>query len=113
MPAWHRDRPLRYTCWRYDHIDRRERAVDANSAMRLIIEASGKSGRQVAREIGRSGSFISSSLAQGACPRADTHARVARACGYELVLIPKPEADRLTDASSGVVVEYDGSAGPA
>ncbi len=87
--------------------------MNASEAMRLIIEASGKSGRQVAREIGRSESFVSSSLAQGVCPRADTLARVARACGYELVLIPKPRADGLTDASSGIVIEYDGSTGSA
>ena len=94
-------------------INQREWAVDASEAMRLIIEASGKSGRQVAREIGRSESFISSSLAQGVCPRADTLARVARACGYELVLIPKPKAGRLTGADSGIVIEYDGPTGSA
>ena len=86
--------------------------MDANEAMRLIIESSGKSGRQVAREIGRSESFISSSLAQGVCPRADTLARVASACGYELVLIPKPEGDRSLHLSSRIVIEYDSHASP-
>ena len=83
--------------------------MNASEAMRLIIEASGKSGRQVAREIGRSESFVSSSLAQGVCPRVDTLARVAHACGYELVLIPKPRAGSLTDAGTGIVIEYGGS----
>ena len=80
--------------------------MDATEAMRLIIEASGKSGRQVAREIGRSDSFVSSSLAQGVCPRADTLARVAHACGYELILIPKHEADKLQSMGPRIVIEY-------
>lgn len=84
--------------------------MDANEAMRLIIESSGKSGRQVAREIGRSESFISSTLSQGVCPRADTLARVAHACGYELVLVPKPEGDKSFHLSSRIVIEYDGHA---
>ena len=110
-PIWREDHSLHYTCRRYDHVNRREWAVDASEAMRLIIESSGKSGRQVAREIGRSESFISSSLAQGVCPRADTLARVARACGYELVLIPKPQTDKFMSPGSGIVIEYDGRVG--
>ena len=81
--------------------------MDASEAMRLIIEASGKTGRQVAREIGRSESFISSSLAQGVCPRADTLARIAPACGYELAIIPRNEADRISNIGAGIVIEYE------
>ena len=81
--------------------------MDASEAMRLIIEASGKTGRQVAREIGRSESFISSSLAQGVCPRADTLARIAHACGYELAIIPRNEADRISSIGAGIVIEYE------
>lgn len=81
--------------------------MDASEAMRLMIEASGKSGRQVAREIGRSESFISSSLAQGVCPRADTLARVAHACGYELVVLPQNEAERISNVGTSIVIEYD------
>ena len=85
--------------------------MDATETMRLIIEASGKSGRQVAREIGRSDSFVSSSLAQGVCPRADTLARVAHACGYELALIPKSEANKLQTIEPHIVIEYEGPVG--
>jgi DNA-binding phage protein len=73
-----------------------------------MIEASGKSGRQVAREIGRSESFVSSTLAQGVCPRADTLARVADACGYKIVILPNDVACNLLDESNGIGVEYDG-----
>ena len=82
--------------------------MNANDAMRAMIEASGKSGRQVAREIGRSESFVSSTLAQGVCSRADTLARVAEACGYEIVIVPKNVAGNLADDSGRIVVEYDG-----
>ena len=81
--------------------------MDAKEALRLIIEESDKSGRQVAREIGRSESFISSSLAQGVCPRADTLARVAHACGYELAIVTRSEAERISDTGRGFVLEYD------
>ncbi|MBR3224385.1 MAG: helix-turn-helix domain-containing protein [Atopobiaceae bacterium] len=82
--------------------------MNANDAMRAMIEASGKSGRQVAREIGRSESFVSSTLAQGVCPRVDTLARVAEACGYEIVIVPKDVACSLVDGSDRIVVEYEG-----
>lgn len=82
--------------------------MNANDAMRRMIEASGKSGRQVAREIGRSDSFVSSTLAQGVCPRADTLAKVARACGYEIVAVTKEVANELTRDSDGIAIEYDG-----
>jgi DNA-binding phage protein len=87
---------------------RRRRSVNANDVMRAMIETSGKSGRQVAREIGRSESFVSSTLAQGVCPRADTLARVADACGYKIVIVPKDVARNLLDGSDRIVVEYDG-----
>ncbi len=82
--------------------------MNANDAMRAMIEASGKSGRQVAREIGRSESFVSSTLAQGVCPRADTLVRVADACGYKIVILPNDVACNLLDGSDRIVVEYDG-----
>ncbi|MDO4796544.1 MAG: hypothetical protein Q4A01_00825 [Coriobacteriales bacterium] len=82
--------------------------MNPSDAMRAMIEASGKSGRQVAREIGRSDSFVSSTLAQGVCPRADTLAKVAHVCGYQLVAVPADVASRLSSSSGGIVVEYDG-----
>ena len=82
--------------------------MNANDAMRAMIESSGKSGRQVAREIGRSESFVSSTLAQGVCPRTDTLARVAEACGYKIVIVPQDVANSLADDSDGIFVEYGG-----
>lgn len=82
--------------------------MNASDAMRMMIKTSGKSGRQVAREIGRSDSFVSSTLAQGVCPRADTLAKVAHACGYELVAVPASVASKLSASSGGIVIEYDG-----
>ena len=99
---------VRYTGSMQHAKVRRRKPVNANDAMRAMIETSGKSGRQVAREIGRSESFVSSTLAQGVCPRADTLARVAEACGYKIVIVPKDVALNLLDGSDRIVVEYDG-----
>ena len=84
--------------------------MNASEAMRHMIAASGKSGRQVSREIGRSDTFISASLAQGTCPRVDTLAKIAHACGYRIVAVPLSEGwDPNEDAESGVItIEYDG-----
>ena len=51
---------------------------------------------------------MSSTLAQGVCPRADTLARVAEVCGYKIVIVPKDVARNLLDGSDRIVVEYDG-----
>ena len=99
---------VRYTGSRQHAEVSRRSPVNANDAMRAMIETSGKSGRQVAREIGRSESFVSSTLAQGVCPRADTLARVAEACGYKIVIVPTDVASNLLDGSGGIVVEYGG-----
>ena len=50
---------MAYTNCQRDDAKLEERAVDANDAMRMMVEASGKSGRQVAREIGISHAQVS------------------------------------------------------
>lgn len=65
--------------------------MDAPEILRHMVASSGKSYRQIARELGRSESFISATIAQGSCPRLDTFAGIAKACGYELVLRSESE----------------------
>ena len=65
--------------------------MDAPQILRHMVASSGKSYRQIARELGRSESFISATIAQGSCPRLDTFAGIAKACGYELVLSSESE----------------------
>ena len=60
--------------------------MDAPEILRHMVEKSGKTYRQIAREIGRSESFVSTTIAHGACPRLDTFAAIAGTCGYQLVL---------------------------
>lgn len=57
-------------------------------AMRAAVRASGKSGRAVAVECGRSPNFISATFAQGARPTGETLALIGHACGYRLALVP-------------------------
>ena len=79
--------------------------MNPSEAMRHMIETSGKSGRQVAREIGRSDTFISASLAQGVCPRMDTFARVAHVCGYEVIVVPTGTVDSDSQRTP-IIIEY-------
>ena len=62
--------------------------MDSKQAFRVIVDASGKSRRALARELGRSEGFISSMLSGGRAPGSDLLAAIARACGYTLALVP-------------------------
>ena len=68
-----------------------------------MVETSGKSTRQIAREIGRSDSFVRTTIAQGSRPRIDTFVLIANACGYEVAV--KSDYESLKVSS-----EMDGSA---
>ena len=65
--------------------------MEACEILRHMVEASGKSYRQISKEIGRSESFVSATIAQGACPRLDTFASIAGACGYQVEVQSKTE----------------------
>lgn len=45
----------------------------------------------VSEEIGRNRSHMSNMLSRGSTPQADTLARIAKACGYELQLVGRGE----------------------
>jgi len=77
--------------------------MDASEALRRMIRMSGKSNRQISREIGKADSFVSASLAQGVRPRIDTFARIAEACGYEVLVRSADDSFSLTPQ---VAVEY-------
>jgi DNA-binding phage protein len=80
--------------------------MDASDAIRTMIKASGKSARQVSREIDRAETFISASLAQSTCPRSDTLVKIADACGYKIVALPAEEANKLSSESNAINIEY-------
>ena len=77
--------------------------MDANEVIRRMLRMSGKSNRQVSREIGKAESFVSASLSQGVRPRIDTFAHIAEACGYEVLVRSREDVILLTPQ---VVVEY-------
>ena len=57
-----------------------------DEAIRHMCEAAGKGTTVVSRDIERASSFVGSILSRGSVPKADTLARIAEACGYEVVL---------------------------
>ena len=82
--------------------------MDAPQILRHMVASSGKSYRQIARELGRSESFISATIAQGSCPRLDTFAGIAKACGYPNAV----SVDNFEDLDKELLVSYSNGYGP-
>lgn len=59
---------------------------DLDGCIRHMVDASGKSGVQVSREIGRSDNYLWSMLRNGTMPGVDLFVAIARACGYSVEL---------------------------
>lgn len=65
-----------------------------------MVDASGKSGVQVSREIGRSDNYLWSMLRNGTMPGLDLFVAIARACGYSVELTgPNPSASETINLS--------------
>lgn len=60
--------------------------MNSKDAVLKMCEISGKSQRAVSLEIGKAGTFLGTTLYKGSVPRVDTMAKIAEACGFELVL---------------------------
>lgn len=60
--------------------------MQAQDVMRYMVDMCGKSQREISRDMGKSDTYIGSSLAQGSKPTLDLVARVARVTGYRLIL---------------------------
>lgn len=60
--------------------------MNTRDAIERMCELGGKSQRTVSKEIGRNPTFLGTTLSKGSVPRVDTMAKVAEACGFELVL---------------------------
>lgn len=69
--------------------------MDAKTAIRKMVDSSGEAPGALASRIGRGRTYVYTILNQESVPRLDTFARLARACGYRLVLETK-------DGSKGV-----------
>ena len=73
--------------------------MDPINALRRMVEASGKSTRQIARELGRSDSFVRATISQKSRPRIDTFLAIAQACGYEMVMASPADEFTLSQGS--------------
>lgn len=69
--------------------------MKTSEAIRHMIDESGISCRSLSASIGRSPTFVSTTLAKDSTPRADTLAAMADAMGYELVLRGRGEEIRI------------------
>ena len=61
--------------------------IDVENLIRLMCIHSGKSGRQVSREMGRSENFISATIHQGSIPGIDLLSEIADACGFQIYAV--------------------------
>lgn len=59
---------------------------DLDGCIRHMVDASGKSGVQVSREIGRSDNYLWSMLRNKTMPGVDLFVAIANACGYSVEL---------------------------
>ena len=67
--------------------------MDAVSAVREMLGASGLTAYAAARRAGRSHTYVSNVLGSGSVPTASKLATIAAACGYRLLLVPEDRED--------------------
>lgn len=63
--------------------------MDAYEALKAAGERSGVPMYKVGRALGKTDSYVSNGMARGSSPRCDTMSKMARACGYDLALVPE------------------------
>lgn len=87
---------------------RKSEGMSPTDAMRHMVRLSGKPSSQVAREIGRTESFVRATISQGTRPRIDTFSQIAEACGYKVILRSEHDEFVLDVPAMAVTVEYSG-----
>ena len=78
--------------------------MKSSDALRRIVESSGMSHRTLARQLGRSPSYISNPIAQGTDMRVSTFSTVADACGYDVLA-------RHRDSGEEILIDPDAAPG--
>ena len=96
--------------WR-PHDTGRTWRMNPTNALRRMVRLSGKAGSQVAREIGRTESFVRATISQGTRPRVDTFSQIAEACGYKVILRSEHDEFALDVPPVAITVEYTGRDG--
>ena len=79
--------------------------MDARSALRHVVSMSGKTAAAVSQEMGLTRNFVTNTISRGSAPRLDTFARIASACGYEVVLRGYGE-EVIVEPEEQVAIEY-------
>ena len=69
--------------------------MQAQEAFRYALDNSGKSQRQISRDLGKVDTFISSMLSGGRTPGLQLMANVADVCGYDLLLVDRTTGDTI------------------
>lgn len=86
--------------------------MDIAGLVRHMVAMSGKSQRQISLDLGKSGSWLSTTLYNGGNMRVDTLCEVAGACGYDLMVSGHGESfslvlDEMSDATIEVCADPD------
>ena len=66
--------------------------IDLTGAIRHMVSSARLTYAELSRRIGRNNRYVSMMLNDGSTPRVDLLAKIARECGYDLVLIGHGEA---------------------
>ena len=74
--------------------------IGVDNLIRLMCIHSGKSARQISRDMGRSENFISATIHQGSIPGVDLLGEIADACGFELVAVGRGVCFNLNKTAS-------------
>lgn len=69
--------------------------MDVLQAIRRMIDGSGKSSSRLSRDMGHGDKYINIILVRKRIPRSDTLARIARVCGWRLVLEREDGSERI------------------
>ena len=80
-------------------------------AIRQMCSTSGKGTIQVSRELGKSMAYVSAAINRNNVPRVDTLMKIAKVCGYTVVLEghgERIELDTEWALDPSVEVEYEG-----
>lgn len=69
--------------------------MQAQEAFRYVLDNSGKSQRQISRDLGKVDTFISSMLSGKRTPGLQLMANVADVCGYDLLLVNRQTGEAI------------------
>lgn len=63
--------------------------MNAKEATAKMVDATGRSMREISAELGKHGNYIADFIRKSNSPRVDTFSRIADVCGYDLILLPR------------------------